>query len=492
MATTITGTYHSTVTLVSGGTSPLTVTSTGFVDPTINGADGVFLPSAQSGVAKITNAGRIFGAYGAYGQYTGRYGGNAVQAYSAVNLSNTGTIAGGYGGTGLRDFGGSGGFGVDIDSSIASTVVNAGLIYGGYGGSSQENGGYGGIGILIDSPDAQLSNSGTISGGAGGQADSLSGGGGGDGVALIGGTSMQNTGTIAGGAGGSSYAYNAGRGGFGAVLYGAMLTNKGKIIGGKGGTSDRGHAGNGWYGVGIDGGTLINAGTISGGAGGAGYYGAGATGGAVYLFGSVASTLVVDPGAVFIGDVDANSSTGKPVDVLELAGTSSVALAGIGTQFYGFGTISFAAGAAWKIEGTAEGLTTGEKISGFGKADKIEITDAAASGKVSVKKAGVVTIKAGGDIYELDIAGAKKGETDFKFSNHTLTKTGSPKMAFLPPPAATAPDESLPALHEVAPAPAKPETGGWIIQARPHVAPLPDLTHIPHGAVQTIVTLQSG
>jgi hypothetical protein len=496
LSTKITGTYSATVTLTSL-ISPLTVTGSGLIDPSADSARGVYLPTGQSGVAKIVNDGRILGAGGAYSQYyLARYGGNGVVALSGVNLSNAGTIAGGsgggYGETSSQYPAGPGGSGVLISSTVASTLTNSGHIYGGNGGSTDQYGGEGGTGVFIDSAHGQVSNSGIIRGGDGGSGNLGNGGAGGDGVFLESAT-MQNTGMIIGGTGGYTYSGHYTQGGYGTFLYHAVLTNKAVITGGQGGESANGHGGQGGNGVEIAGSTLINAGTVSGGAGGYSeyYHSTGPIGNAVELFGSVAGTVVVDPGAVFFGDVVVNNSYGTAMNVLEVAGTSSVALTGIGTRFDGFAAISFASGAAWKIEGTAAALTTGEKITGFGKADKIEITDAAASGKVSVKTNGVVTIKAGGETYELDIAGAKKGGTDFKFSNQTLTKTGSSKMAFITPPAAGAPPDSLPALHQVATVPAKPEAGGWITQAAPGAA-LPDLTRIPHGAVQAMVTLQSG
>jgi len=495
MTTKITGNYSYTVTVTNSKNSPLTIGSHGFIDPSVYGDGGVYLLDGQKGVTKIVNDGRILGAGGAYSQqYSYRYGGGGVDAHSGVNLSNAGTIAGGtggsYGETSFDDPAGPGGFGVFFFNTIASTLNNSGHIYGGDGGSSNQYGGVGGFGIVINSPDAQVSNSGIIRGGDGGSGEFNNGGYGGTGVLLAKAT-MQNTGTIIGGAGGYTYSANSARGGYGAVLDGvSALTNKGLITGGQGGESANGHGGQGGIGVLIDGGTLINAGTIRGGAGGYSeyYHSSGPMGDAVELPAAVTGTLVVDPGAVFIGDVIA----GAPADVLALAGTSAVALTGIGTQFDGFETISFAAGAAWKIEGTAAGLTKGEDITGFGTGDGIEITDAAAaSGTVSVKTNGVVTIQAGGKTYKLDIAGAKKGETDFKFSKDTLTKTGSSKMAFIAAPPAAAPETSLPALHEVATNFAKPETDAWFKQAAPYDAWLPELTRTPQGAVQAMLTLQS-
>ncbi len=66
-------------------------------------------------------------------------------------------------------------------------------------------------------------------------------------------------------------------------------------------------------------------------------------------FDSLGGTLVVDPGAVFLGNVVASPPA---VTTLQLAGSAAGTLAGIGTQFTGFSTISVASGANWLLTGT--------------------------------------------------------------------------------------------------------------------------------------------
>jgi len=54
----------------------------------------------------------------------------------------------------------------------------------------------------------------------------------------------------------------------------------------------------------------------------------------------------------------------------------------------------------------------------------------------TVSKPGVVTVSAGGKAYNLNISGAKVGETDFTFGpGSILTKSDAPQMTFLRPPA---------------------------------------------------------
>jgi autotransporter family porin len=446
-----------------------------------------------SGDMTLVNGGRIQGGSGwTYGASPGHGGAAGIVADGTGTIVNNFEIYGGVGGGNsvYHSVAQRGGDGIDILG--VNTVTNSFMIVGGQGGQGGNagsyaydgmNGGAGGAGLNLAST-GLVTNSGTVVGGVGGTA-----------------TQAGSTGPMysIGGIGGA--------GGFGAEI-GPMghLVNTGTLAGGygsPGGESNEkyggmaGAGGAGGDGVYLNGGTLTNAGTIEGGAGGHGGVNGGSynfappgAAGLAVAFGAEAGTLVVQQGAVFIGDVVAAKDV---ADVLELSGKSTTTLGGFGTQFENFKHISFASGAAWEIAGTAAGLTTGETITGFGKADKIDITDAvAANGKVSVKTNGVVTIKAGGETYKLDIAGAVKGETDFKFSKDTLTKTGSAKMAFIAPPAAAAPQAGLPALHEMAAAPAKPATSGWVVPAAMHGAGLPDLTRVLHGAVPAMVTLQSG
>ena len=89
--------------------------------------------------------------------------------------------------------------------------------------------------------------------------------------------------------------------------------------------------------------TIINAGTMIG------------TGGvAVTLPSGVANSLVVDPGAYFVGIADGGNTIGSTiVSTLELASTSSIGtLTGIGTEFVDFGQTEVDSGATWNLTGT--------------------------------------------------------------------------------------------------------------------------------------------
>jgi hypothetical protein len=120
---------------------------------------------------------------------------------------------------------------------------------------------------------------------------------------------------------------------------------------------------------------LSTSGTISGGAGGTGTT-TGAAGDAV-KFGTVASTLVVDTGAVFNGQVVANASVN---DVLELSGTQSGGTAiTLGTQFADFSILDFASGATGTVDATKAALSAQQMltIDGFGFGDTLDITNMA-------------------------------------------------------------------------------------------------------------------
>jgi hypothetical protein len=160
------------------------------------------------------------------------------------------------------------------------------------------------------------------------------------------------------------------------LLKGGTLTNNGSISGGIGGTGST-TGGNGGPGVFLNGGKLITAGVISGGVAGAGP--ANGSSGDAVQFGTAASTLIVDPGAVFNGLVVANATA---ADVLEIAGVQSGGTAiTLGTQFTNFSALDFAAGASGTVAATKTDLTAHPlSIAGFALGDTLDITNLAFAG----------------------------------------------------------------------------------------------------------------
>jgi hypothetical protein len=133
----------------------------------------------------------------------------------------------------------------------------------------------------------------------------------------------------------------------------------------------------GQYGAGD---VLINAGTIGGGAGAGGA----AAGNAVYI-GSYGGTLLVDPGAVFMGNVVAAAGNGT----LVLSGTTAGSL-DLSDPITGFSNIIFSPGSDWTLTGTSAELAQGETIIGFAAGDRIALTDFMASSASYVSGTGLV------------------------------------------------------------------------------------------------------
>ena len=81
---------------------------------------------------------------------------------------------------------------------------------------------------------------------------------------------------------------------------------------------------------------LTNAGTI-----------AGNSGPDAVLFAGGNDRLIVDPGAVFLGNVDGGAGS----NVLEMAPGGSGVLYGLGSSFINFATVTVDAGANWALTG---------------------------------------------------------------------------------------------------------------------------------------------
>ena len=296
------------------------------------GAAGV---SLTGGV--LTNTGVIAGGAGTYpfGPNTASAGGAGVLDTGGAVL-NYGTIEGG---ATQGDFVGSEG----VYLAAGASLSNHGTVMGGAGEYNRVGVSYGGSGLDV-AASANAFNAGLIQGGSG----IYSGGGGGAGVVLEAGATLTNAGTIAGGAGGTPIGYNGGFGGAGVfVSSGATLTNSGTIIGGAGPAPNGSIGAAGGVGVEIQGSTFTNSGTIIGGADTLG----GSMGNAVY-FATYAGTLVVQPGAVFEGDIASKLTLNN---TLELAGTLHGTLSGFGTSITGISTIIDDSHAHWNLQGYIHG-----------------------------------------------------------------------------------------------------------------------------------------
>lgn len=307
----------------------------------------------------IDITGHVSGASAYHRTTAGKYAGVAGIDLIGGSVTNSGTIAGGYGSRG-----GTSGDGADIASG---TMTNNGLVQGGNYAFAAGSG-LGGTGASLTG--GVLINNGQITGGDGGgrygvagltsyggsgvfltggvayNIGSITGGtgtsGGGAGVTVAGG-SLRNTGTITGGA-------SVGVGGAGADITGGALYNEGNITGGAGSSA-------GGAGVTLQSGTLTNLGIITGAGVGVALLGgtlinaniiAGGGGQDAVLFGTEAATLVLENGGGFTGTVAANAGVN---DSLVLAGTMGATLSGLGSAFTGFTTLAENAGASWTIAG---------------------------------------------------------------------------------------------------------------------------------------------
>jgi len=343
------------------------------------GGTGVLL---QGTLTSFLNTGTVFGGAGgaatgskAQSYYVGGYGAVGLEVLTGVTATNEGEIAGGAGGYG-SNAAGIGGVGVEVTGNVSNKVIQYAAFYNLRGATVRAgaDGGTSSHGTIESAPDqsvgvfaryAQIYNAGYIYGGAGNQ-----------GVNLFG-SYLQNSGDIFGGTGGAYGIYLAGgravnlRGGgiYGGVAdVGGALTNYGYITGNPGASAG--------VGVNLFGGVLINGGIISGGV----IDGTSQTGDAVDC--TDAATVVAAPGARFYGNVV--DYTGGAGSVLEVTGAGGDRLSGVGTQFTGFNTVSFATGAAWTISGDVAGLASGQVIDGFGLGDGIVLTGVAEQGAALV------------------------------------------------------------------------------------------------------------
>ena len=115
---------------------------------------------------------------------------------------------------------------------------------------------------------------------------------------------------------------------------------------------------------------------------------------------SLGLTLTVDAGAKFIGLVQDDSGQGE----LNLANTGAGSL-DIAGSFSGFSHISFVASTTWTLEGTAQQLTSGQTINGFGQHDTIVLDGFSATSGTFVNGIGFI-ISNGVTSETLDLTGS--------------------------------------------------------------------------------------
>ncbi len=307
-------------------------------------------------------------------------GGDGVDfVATGATFTNSGVgaaVVGGVGGAdGSGGNGGNGGDGVDG----AAAVINSGTIAGGGGGSgvaprSQDpffgyygyyvgRGGVGGVGGDGVDRAAALINSGTITGGDGGSAIFLGfgggGGAGGDGAVITGAGQTSNSGKIVGGNGGGggvdivAYAGGAGGAGLAFGVSGATLDNSGTIAGGDGGTSTNSQPGAGGVGVSGAGLTIIDSGAISGGLANGG---SGAQADAIDFTGGV-NSLTLQAGYAITGDVVAYSAADALVLGGDVDGAFDVSQIGTAAQYENFGVFEKTGASTWTLENTTSADT---------------------------------------------------------------------------------------------------------------------------------------
>jgi autotransporter passenger strand-loop-strand repeat protein len=141
--------------------------------------------------------------------------------------------------------------------------------------------------------------------------------------------------------------------------------------------------------------------------------------GYVYLFGTASGTTVSSGGNEYVASGGVESGGTIAGGTLEIASGGLVS-----------GSVSFSgSGGELLVDSTTMPTAI---ISGFAPGDKIKLANVtynSATDSVSVLTPGVVTISAGGTTYDLNIAGAYVGETDFSISGDLLLTENAPCFA---------------------------------------------------------------
>lgn len=180
----------------------------------------------------------------------------------------------------------------------------------------------------------------------------------------------------------------------GTINGGAFLDQAGTITNMASAVIESGHTGVGVY---LDGGTLINAGSIVG------------TTDSVQ-FGISGGTVIVDPGAVFVGSIAATSA----LDVIAFAAPASGGAISL-SDGYGVGALDFSNASSVTIDGDVSQLASGAQISGLSKGDTINLAGFAATGDSFVSGVGL-ELFSGASTITLDIQG-NFATSDFSVSD---------------------------------------------------------------------------
>jgi autotransporter passenger strand-loop-strand repeat protein len=326
---------------------------------------GVDAAGIKYGVGKIVNNGLLQGSL--LGAYLGNGG----------VVLNSGTIT-------ANAVGGNIGFNNAVVLYRGGTLINTGYIYG-------ENAR--GYGVAFGGAATTITNSGTIR--AGDEA-----------IQAYGSALITNTRLIEGNQFGIAFEANAAD-----TL--AHIVNTGTITGGTAGIQlfTSGLVSNGTLSV-IEGGadgilfegttfaetaTISNSGVIESGQGAAGI---------AIDFGTAVASLTLGASGTLIGQVIADGAAGNRLD---LTGTRTAVLAGIGTEITGFTTIQFAGGATAAIEGDVAGLADGQTILGFKTADEIILDGFSLSSAGYVSKKGFELFSGATEV-ELGTTGKLQGD----------------------------------------------------------------------------------
>ena len=259
-----------------------------------------------NGYLTLSEHGKLVATYGMVGQFTGDEFALASDGHGGTEVTlGAATATGLYNGLTLT---------APYTSIAASAEIASASTIASVFGSSLASWTVVNSGTVIDTTTGdgvKLAGIGTLTNQAGGYIAGFNG-------AYVNTGKVVNAGIMAGGLNGAE------------VIFGTLDNRAGGIISGS-------------FGSYVYNGTIINAGTIESTNGASG---------TAAITGAFRGTVIDDPGAVFIGQVQgATESSG--ISLLELgSGSSEGTLSGFGTQFVDFHTLEIAPGATWDIAGT--------------------------------------------------------------------------------------------------------------------------------------------